>query len=200
MTARKQVWCTREDLNLHALRRPLLRRLRLPFRHECIVLRWCWLEDSNPPPLAYKASALPDELSQLLNRQKDRGAAPDAEATLLERAAVRRRVQFWTFTMSKSAAPPAPLVKRKPNQCPEHARTRARPRHWQGFWMFCGSSCGPSAPPACSAEGSSPAPVIPVSVSSLVRPNHSFRRTRDTPCKRPRTADRSVDWTVRWRR
>jgi hypothetical protein len=68
--------------------RPLLRRLRLPFRHECIDgaatsdrtpvtalpkrcpatgrLRpwWCWLEDSNPPPLAYKASALPDELSQ----------------------------------------------------------------------------------------------------------------------------------------
>jgi hypothetical protein len=57
---------------------------------------------------------------------------------LLERAAVRRRVQFWTFTMSKSAAPPAPLFKRKPNQCLEHARTRARPRHWQGFRMFCG--------------------------------------------------------------
>ena len=35
--ARKQEWCTREDLNLHALRRPLLRRLRLPFRHECIA-------------------------------------------------------------------------------------------------------------------------------------------------------------------
>ena len=33
---RNQKWCTREDLNLHALRRPLLRRLRLPFRHECI--------------------------------------------------------------------------------------------------------------------------------------------------------------------
>jgi hypothetical protein len=69
--------------------RPLLRRLRLPFRHECSIvpqrrierrfppyqggalplddcgrLRWCWLEDSNLPPLAYEASALPDELSQ----------------------------------------------------------------------------------------------------------------------------------------
>ena len=67
---------------------PLLRRMRLPFRHECIVvpqradrtpvsalpkrcpatgrlrLKWCWLEDSNLPPLAYEASALPDELSQ----------------------------------------------------------------------------------------------------------------------------------------
>lgn len=45
--------------------RPLLRRLRLPFRHECIGMqRWCWLEGSNLPPLAYEASALPDELSQ----------------------------------------------------------------------------------------------------------------------------------------
>ena len=68
------------------LRRPLLRRLRLPFRHECSVLRWCWLEGSNPPPLAYKASALPDELSQLGKLTKRRGAAPDAEASVLERA------------------------------------------------------------------------------------------------------------------
>lgn len=80
--------------------RPLLRRLRLPFRHECIAkvelmvpqrrierrfppyqsgalpsddcgrLRWCWLEDSNLPPLAYEASALPDELSQLCKLAK----------------------------------------------------------------------------------------------------------------------------------
>jgi hypothetical protein len=28
------------------------------------LMEWCWLEDSNLPPLAYKASALPDELSQ----------------------------------------------------------------------------------------------------------------------------------------
>src|SRR5262245_16264251 len=28
------------------------------------VFLWCWLEHSNPPPRAYKASALPDELSQ----------------------------------------------------------------------------------------------------------------------------------------
>ena len=28
-------------------------------------MEWCWLEDSNLPPLAYEASALPDELSQL---------------------------------------------------------------------------------------------------------------------------------------
>jgi hypothetical protein len=29
------------------------------------LMEWCWLEDSNLPPLAYEASALPDELSQL---------------------------------------------------------------------------------------------------------------------------------------
>ena len=74
--------------------RPLLRRLCLPFCHECMpsihgwcrnggsnagfrltkavpchwtiaALQWCWLEELEPPPLAYKASAQPDELSQL---------------------------------------------------------------------------------------------------------------------------------------
>ena len=34
-----------------------------------------------------------------------------------------------------------------------HARTRACPRHMNDFRRFCGSSCGPSAPPAGSAEG-----------------------------------------------
>src|SRR5688572_29808679 len=32
---------------------------------DCGHRRWCWLEDSNLPPLAYEASALPDELNQL---------------------------------------------------------------------------------------------------------------------------------------
>ena len=35
-------------------------------------MEWCWLEDSNLPPLAYEASALPDELSQL--RQSTSGS------------------------------------------------------------------------------------------------------------------------------
>jgi hypothetical protein len=70
------------------LRRPLLRRLRLPFRHECIEAAWCWLEDSNPPPLAYKASALPDELSQLGKLTKRRGAVPDAENERAECAGI----------------------------------------------------------------------------------------------------------------
>jgi len=66
--------------------------------------------------------------------------------------------------------------------------------------MFCGSWCGPSAPPAYAAEGKCPAPVIPVSLSSLVRADYWSGRSPDTPCTRPRTASRSVDPTVRWRR
>ena len=123
------------------LRRPLLRRLRLPFRHECSVLRWCWLEDSNPPPLAYKASALPDELSQPGKLTNGCGAAPDAEASVLERAGVRRRVQFWTFTMSKSAAPPAPLS----YACEAMARSTRERAHAQGTWMVFGCSAGSPA-------------------------------------------------------
>jgi hypothetical protein len=87
--------------------RPLLRRLRLPFRHECVAF-WCWLEDLNPPPLAYEASALPDELSQRRKLPK-RDAAPLPEWKRPSR--VRRGsapCPKWTFTMSKSAAPTAP--------------------------------------------------------------------------------------------
>jgi hypothetical protein len=91
-----EYWCTREDLNLHAVaaaaseaaasgvsprvlcqeflmvpQRRIERRFppyqsgTLPLG-DCGRLWWCWLEDSNLPPLAYEASALPDELSQLL--------------------------------------------------------------------------------------------------------------------------------------
>ena len=44
--------------------RPLLRQTRLPFRHGYVAVLWRWLEDLNLPPLAYEASARPDELSQ----------------------------------------------------------------------------------------------------------------------------------------
>jgi hypothetical protein len=70
---------------------------------------WCWLEDSNPPPLAYEASALPDELSQLLKIDKRIAAPlPMQKRRCLNGPEIWRRVQFWTFTMSKSVAPTAP--------------------------------------------------------------------------------------------
>lgn len=73
------------------------------------VFLWCWLEDSNPPPLAYKASALPDELSQPGKLTKGSAAPlPVRKQACLSGPEIRRRVQFWTFTMSKSAAPSAP--------------------------------------------------------------------------------------------
>ena len=173
--SRKQDWCTREDLNLHAAscrRRAsgtmaaasaaaasaVSPRVRDwcrnggsnagPLHTKAVpchwtiaaVWTWCWLEDSNLPPLAYEASALPDELSQLLQIDKRIAAPlPVWKRACLNGPEIRRRVQFWTFTMSKSAAPPAPLVKRKRNPGQEHAQTRARPRHTDGFWMFCGS-------------------------------------------------------------
>lgn len=54
------IWCTLEDLNLHAVRRPLLRRLRLPFRHECIakIVR-CRNGGSNAYFPPYQSGALP---------------------------------------------------------------------------------------------------------------------------------------------
>jgi hypothetical protein len=203
--------------------RPLLRRLRLPFRRECFndgaatadrtpvsalpkrcpatgrlrprrsVVLAGGLE---PPPLVYEASALPDELSQPIKIGKGSRRRSRCGSDLVRCAEGRRRVQFWTFTMSKSAAPTGTVVMRMRSHDLEHAQTRACPRHRQGFWMFC----GPSAPSCLFGGGESPAPVIPVSVSSLVRPNRSSWRSPDIPCTRPRTADRSVDWTVRWRR
>ena len=71
---------------------------------------WCWLEDSNLPPLAYEASALPDELSQLLAKlpKGSRRRSRVRKRACLNGPEIRRRVQFSTFTMSKSATPTAP--------------------------------------------------------------------------------------------
>ena len=101
---------------------------------------WRWLEDSNLPPLAYEASALPDELSQRMKIDKRIAAPlPVRKRACLNGPEIRRRVQFWTFTMSKSAAPTGTVVMRKRTHGQEHAQTRARPRHMGRFWMICGS-------------------------------------------------------------
>ncbi len=181
--------------------RPLLRRLRLPVSprvHRC----WCWLEDSNLPPLAYEASALPDELSQplrKLTKGSRRRSRPESE--LAERAGIRRRVQIWTFTMSKSAAPRAPSsFMRMRGRGHARERTRACSRHTGDVWIVLAVMCGPSALLPDRRRGC-PAPVIPVSVSSLGWPDHSCgRKSPNRPCTRQYAASRSVDPTVRWRR
>ena len=68
-------------------------------------MNWCWLEDSNLPPLAYEASALPDELSQPDERSTRWDAAPlPGQGSSL----VRRAEEFpgtasrnWTFNNVK---------------------------------------------------------------------------------------------------
>ena len=76
---------------------------------DCGRLRLVLAGGLEPPPLAYKASALPDELSQLLKIDKRIAAPlPVRKRACLNGPEIRRRVQFWTFTMSKSAAPTAP--------------------------------------------------------------------------------------------
>ena len=69
----ERIWCTREDLNLHAARAAASEAAASAVSPRVPI--WCWLEDSNLPPLAYEASALPDELSQPLQMDK-RDAAP----------------------------------------------------------------------------------------------------------------------------
>ena len=134
------------------LGRPLLRRLRLPFRHECyrwcatadrtrfpltkavpchwtIAASWCWLEDSNLPPLAYEASALPDELSQLGNRQKDRGAAPGVEATLSVRRGSAPRPNLDVHNVKERGATGAVVTGVRAHGPRTRARMRVRRRH-----------------------------------------------------------------------
>src|SRR5262249_30661709 len=103
---------------------------------------------------------------------KERGSAPGAEANVLERAGnpTPRPILDVHNVKERGATGTVVMCKRSPGQ--EHAHTRTRPGHTDGFWMFCGSCCGPFAPPAYAAEGRCPAPVIPVSLSSLVRADY----------------------------
>ena len=93
---------------------------------DCGSLRWCWLEDSNLPPLAYEASALPDELSQRLrNRQKDRGAAPGVEATLSGRRGSAPRPNLDVHDVKERGATGAVVigVRTHGTRTRAHART-----------------------------------------------------------------------------
>jgi hypothetical protein len=163
------------------------------------LMEWCWLEDSNLPPLAYEASALPDELSQLLeNRQKDRGAAPGVEATLSGAPRLG--------AASKSGRSRCQRARRRRRRSHRHARSWARSarkdaraqEHTRklGFWSV--GSAG-HLPSCLSGGGLNPAPVIPVSAASCARSRLSNWRSPNRRT-RPRAADRSVDPTVPWRR
>ena len=163
---------------------------------------WRWLEDSNLPPLAYEASALPDELSQRMKIDK-RIAAPlpawkrasldgpeTGAASKSGRSQCQRARRHWRRSRSCVVA----VADMRAREC-----ARAR-----GTRVMSGSSWRWSVghlPSCLIGGGGDPAPVIPVSVSSLGWPDHSCgRRSPNRPCTRQYAASRSVDPTVRWRR
>ena len=166
------------------------------------VRRWCWLEDSNLPPLAYKASALPDELSQPWKMDKRIAAPlPVVEATLLGAPGSAPRPN-----LRRSRCQRARRQRRRSHSACEicaagtRARMRARSRHTVGclggLRVVVRAIC-----PSCLMRRRG-WPCAGYSGFSLelrsVRSNEP--EEPDTPCTRPRAASRSVDPTVRWRR
>src|SRR5262245_20430451 len=96
----------------------------------------------------------------------DRGAAPGVEATLWVRLA-RRRVRIGPHNVKERGAAGAVVTGVRTHGSSARTNARAPSAHEMSFdvlrlvlWAIC--------PPASAAEGG-PAPVIPVSVSSLVR-------------------------------
>ena len=164
----EQYWCTRKDLNLHAVaaaaseaaastvsprvhssmvpQRRIERRFP-PYQSGALPLddcgqefSWCWLEDSNLPPLAYEASALPDELSQLWQIDK-RVAAPLPEWKRPCRCAeARRRVQIGR------------------SQCQRARRHRRRSHRRTASWCErahgCACAVGTRGELGCTSVGS----------------------------------------------
>ena len=160
-------WCTREDLNLHARRAaaseaaasavsprvPCRSRsdgtatadrtpvsalpTRCPATGRLRLLWWCWLEDSNLPPLAYEASALPDELSQrLVNGQKgtrrrsrsgsDRAGAPGSAP----------RPNLDVHNVKERGATGAVVTGERPHAAASARRDARAPGHTRRAWMY----------------------------------------------------------------
>ncbi len=192
----KKSWCTREDLNLHAARAAASEAAASAVSPRVPV--WCWLEDSNLPPLAYEASALPDELSQLLeNRQRDAAPLPVWKRPCQGRRGSAPRPDLDVHDVKERSATGAVVigVRAHGTRTRTHARTfSAHELGLDELWLVLWAIC----PPASAAEGD-PAPVIPVSASSFARTAQTSWGCPNSRA-RPRAADRSVDPTVRWRR
>jgi hypothetical protein len=194
-----QEWCTRKDLNLHAVaaaaseaaastvsprvhcqelidgaatadRTPVSavpKRCPATGRLRPRLMEWCWLEDSNLPPLAYKASALPDELSQLRqltngSRRRSRSGSDLVGAPRLGAAS-----EVDLHNVKERGAAGALVTGVRTHGSTVRTNARAPSAHEMSFdvlRLVLRAIC----PPALAAEGN-PAPVIPVSVSSLAR-------------------------------
>jgi hypothetical protein len=83
--------------------------------------------------------ALRSEALLLGKLTKDRGAAPGAEASVLERAGNPAPRPILDVHDVKERGADGTGVMRTRSHGQEHAQTRARPRHTGRFWMFCGS-------------------------------------------------------------
>ena len=163
--------------------RPLLRRLRLPFRHECIAKsslmvpqrrierrfppyqsgalplddcgrpKWCWLEDSNLPPLAYEASALPDELSQhAANGKKGTQRRSRSGSDLVGAPGSAPRPNLDVHNVKERGAVGAVATGERPHAASARRDARAPSAHEVSLdvlrlllWAIC--------PPASAAEG-----------------------------------------------
>src|SRR5215470_6306815 len=86
---------------------------------------WCWLEDSNLPPLAYKASALPDELSQPRKLTKGSRRHSRRGSELLERAGNPAPRPILDVHNVKERGANGTVVMRKRSPGRKHAQTRA---------------------------------------------------------------------------
>ena len=144
---------------------------------------WCWLEDSNLPPLAYEASALPDELSQLCKLTKGSRRRPRSGGDLVLRRGSAPRPNLDVHNVKERGANRR-RSHRRMGSCDEGVRAHAHTLSGHELSMnvlrlVLRAIC----PPASAAEGD-PAPVIPVSASSFAR-SHSSSWGRPNSRARP---------------
>jgi hypothetical protein len=106
---------------------------------------WCWLEDSNLPPLAYKASALPDELSQICNLTKGSRRRFRSGSDLVVRRGSAPRPNLDVHNVKERGATGAVVIHASSRSGHARKRMRAYPRHTGDFGIALALICGPSA-------------------------------------------------------
>jgi hypothetical protein len=140
---------------------------------------WCWLEDSNLPPLAYEASALPDELSQRGKltkgvRRRSRSGRDLVGAPRLGAASKSRRSQCQRARRHRRRS------HRRTNSWDEDARARACALGTRvGFGCTSVSSAG-HLPSCLSGGGGTLRRLLRSQPRALLGP---IQRTGDAPIR-----------------
>ena len=119
---------------------------------DCGHFRWCWLEDSNLPPLAYEASALPDELSQLGKLAKGTRRRSRCGSDLVGAPGSAPRPNLDVHNVKERGATGAVITGVRTHGSSARTNARAPSAHEVGLdvlrlvvWAIC--------PPALTAEG-----------------------------------------------